>query len=198
MSTEIPAYRITRKEGDIEIRDYPALVTAEVSVDGDRDAAVREGFRLLAGYIFGGNDGGRQIAMTAPVMQQAQSGTRIAMTAPVLQTKVGQSWTVGFVMPASWTIDTLPKPNNAKVQLRGVAPTRFAALRFSGLAREPDIAQHTARLNTFISMHDLKAAARRRWPGTIRRGRCGSCDGTRSWWRSRPKRRETCAGGRLD
>ncbi len=158
MSTEIPAYRITRKEGDIEIRDYPALVTAEVSVDGDRDAAVREGFRLLAGYIFGGNDGGRQIAMTAPVMQQAQSGTRIAMTAPVLQTKVGESWTVGFVMPASWTIDTLPKPNNGKVQLRGVAPTRFAALRFSGLAREPDIAQHTARLNTFISMHGLKPA----------------------------------------
>jgi hypothetical protein len=96
--------------------------------------------------------------MTAPVMQQAQSGTRIAMTAPVLQTKVGESWTVGFVMPASWTIDALPKPNNAKVQLRGVAPTRFAALRFSGLAREPDIAQHTARLNTFISMHDLKPA----------------------------------------
>jgi hypothetical protein len=77
VSTEIPAYRVAQRDGDIEIREYPALVAAEVSVGGERDTAVREGFRLLAGYIFGGNDGGRRIAMTAPVMQQPQPGTRI-------------------------------------------------------------------------------------------------------------------------
>jgi len=156
VSTEIPAYRVAQHEGDIEIRDYPALVAAEVTVGGDRNTAVREGFRLLAGYIFGGNQGARRIAMTAPVMQQAQGGTKIAMTAPVMQTRTGESWTIQFIMPAVWTIETLPKPDDAQVQLRPLAPSRFAALRFSGLAREPEIRRHTERLETFITQHGLK------------------------------------------
>lgn len=158
MSTEIPAYRVARRDGDIEIREYPALVAAEVSVGGERDTAVREGFRLLAGYIFGGNDGGRRIAMTAPVMQQPQPGTRIAMTAPVMQTEAGGSWTVGFIMPSSWTLDTLPRPNDPQVQLRPVAPTRTAALRFSGLTREPDIIRRTERLEAYLTQQGLKPA----------------------------------------
>lgn len=156
MSTEIPAYRVAERDGDIEIREYPALVAAEVSVGGERDTAVREGFRLLAGYIFGGNDGGRRIAMTAPVMQQPQPGTRIAMTAPVMQTEAGGSWTVGFIMPSSWTLDALPRPNDPQVQLRPVAPGRTAALRFSGLTREPDILRRTERLEAYLTRHGLK------------------------------------------
>ena len=156
MSTEIPAYRVAQREGDIEIREYPALVAAEVSVGGERDTAVREGFRLLAGYIFGGNDGGRRIAMTAPVMQQPQPGTRIAMTAPVMQTEAGGSWTIRFIMPSSFTLDTLPKPNDPQVQLRPIAPTRTAALRFSGLTREPDIIRRTERLEAYLTRHGLK------------------------------------------
>ncbi len=158
MSTEIPAYRVAQREGDIEIREYPALVAAEVSVGGERNTAVREGFRLLAGYIFGGNDGGRRIAMTAPVMQQPQPGTRIAMTAPVMQTEAGGRWTVGFIMPSSWTLDTLPRPNDPQVQLRPLAPTRTAALRFSGLTREPDIIRRTERLEAYLTRHGLKPA----------------------------------------
>lgn len=158
MSTEIPAYRVAQRDGDIEIRDYPALVAAEVTVGGDRNTAVREGFRLLAGYIFGGNDGGRRIAMTAPVMQQPQPGTRIAMTAPVMQTRIGKSWTIRFVMPSSFTLDTLPTPDSAQVMLRAIAPSRTAALRFSGLTREPDIIKRTERLDAFITQHGLKPA----------------------------------------
>ena len=158
MSTEIPAYRVTLKEGAIEIRAYPPLVAAEVTVGGDRDTAVRAGFRLLAGYIFGGNDGGRTIAMTAPVMQRPLTGTRIAMTAPVMQSQAGEDWTIQFLMPASWTLETLPKPNNAQVHLRPVAPSRVAALRFSGFVREPEIRRHTEHLNSFLNQHHLKAA----------------------------------------
>jgi hypothetical protein len=53
MAVEEPAYRVIESAGDFEVRDYPALVVAEVAVDGTQDSATRAGFRLLAGYIFG-------------------------------------------------------------------------------------------------------------------------------------------------
>ncbi len=86
MAVEEPAFRTVVREGAFEIRDYPALVVAEVTVTGDQKEAAGKGFRLLAGYIFGGNRRKQSIAMTAPVAQEPVSET-IAMTAPVTQTK---------------------------------------------------------------------------------------------------------------
>jgi hypothetical protein len=165
MTTETPAYRVTLREGDIEIRDYPAMVAAEVTLGGNRDEAMRNGFRQLAGYIFGANDGGRKIAMTAPVVQQLQTGSKIAMTAPVQQTRTGEDWTIQFTMPAGWTLETLPKPQSDQVHLRPILPSRVAALRFSGLAGDPEIRRRTAQLMTFIDQHHLKPAGE---PGLAR------------------------------
>ena len=163
MATEEPKFTVSLKEDNFEVRSYPALVAAQVSATGTRDEASNAGFKLLAGYIFGGNTRKQSIAMTAPVAQaQAQAGNEtIAMTAPVIQTGVaGQSeaWTVRFIMPSAYTLETLPTPNNTKVQLLSLAPARFAAVKFSGLAREADVALRTAELNTYITKHALQPA----------------------------------------
>lgn len=168
MATEEPKYIVNLKEDNVELRDYPAMVAAEVRVTGDRSEASSQGFRLLAGYIFGGNTKKQSIAMTAPVVQAAgaktgsQSGSeseseKIAMTAPVLQTGQSGSWTVRFLMPSSHTMETLPKPNDARVRLVPVPPARMAVVQFSGLAREDDIAAQTAVLNTFVTRRKLVA-----------------------------------------
>ena len=68
----------------LEIRNYGPRIAAETTVFGDEDKALSDGFRRLAGYIFGGNHGSAKIAMTAPVARQ--SGQKIAMTAPVSKT----------------------------------------------------------------------------------------------------------------
>ena len=54
MATEEPSYTSIFQEAPFEIRQYPALIAAEVTVSGERSEAVSAGFRLLAGYIFGG------------------------------------------------------------------------------------------------------------------------------------------------
>ena len=159
MATEEPAFTASLKEGNFEIRNYPALVAAQVSVTGTRDEASNAGFKLLAGYIFGGNTRKRSIAMTAPVVQAQAGNETIAMTAPVIQTGVaGQAgaWTVRFIMPSAYTMETLPTPNNPKVQLLPLPPARFAAVTFSGLAWEPDVAERTAELNNYIAKHALQ------------------------------------------
>ena len=161
MATEEPAHTVSLQDGSFEVREYPALVAAEVSVSGNRDEAASAGFRLLAGYIFGGNTRRQSIAMTAPVVQSQQAsqtegrGESIAMTAPVIQTENAGAWTVRFIMPSSYRIDTLPTPNDARVKLIALPPSRYAVIKFSGLAKADDIEKQTAELQRFIVKHKL-------------------------------------------
>ncbi len=158
MATEEPPFKLVAEDGPFSVRDYPVLVVAEVSVSGDQDAAASAGFRLLAGYIFGGNSPGQRIAMTAPVVQAPRDGEKIAMTAPVMQTAQAGRWTVRFVMPAGYTLQTLPAPNDPRVKLLALPPARVAVVRFSGLANAPDVARQTALLREFVARKKLRAS----------------------------------------
>jgi hypothetical protein len=157
MATEEPKFTLKSAQGEFEVRDYPALVAAEVTVGGDRKDAAGRGFRLLAGYIFGGNTRKQSIAMTAPVTQAAAKSEKIAMTAPVLQTGSNGSWVIRFIMPRGSTLATLPQPNNPGVRLVTVPPSRMAVVKFSGLARQDDVDARTAALSRFVKAQQLQA-----------------------------------------
>lgn len=115
---ETPNYEIVTSQDAIEIRQYEPMIIAEVQMNGKREDAIGDGFRLLADYIFGNNIANQDIAMTAPVEQQ--KSTKIAMTAPVQQQSTGDDWQVSFVMPSEYTMDTLPTPVSERVTLKGV------------------------------------------------------------------------------
>ena len=148
---ETPPYVVEQRIGDVEIRQYAPHIVAEVRVQGDRGPALSRGFRVLAGYIFGGNTAKASVAMTAPV-GQSQS---IDMTAPVGQTEENGVWTVTFTMPSEWTLDTLPTPNSEAVRLREVAGYRQAALIFSGRGTDASIAQAEQSLRAILNANDL-------------------------------------------
>jgi hypothetical protein len=152
---EQPNYKVIETEGNIELRDYPATIVAEAVVSGERDKAISEGFRTIADYIFGNNFSTQKMVMTAPVTQQGSE--KIAMTAPVTQQGDGRTWNVRFVMPSSYTMETLPKPKNPVVKLKEIAGTRFAVIRFSGLAGEDSLKRHTEKLNKFVNAKNLRA-----------------------------------------
>lgn len=154
MSIEEPKFAVALKDGAFEIRDYAASIVAEVTVTGDQKEASSKGFRLLAGYIFGGNATRQKIAMTAPVTKTATS-EKIAMTAPVTLIAGVGDWLVRFTMPARYALADLPVPNNKAVTIKSVPAARFAVLRFSGLAGEAKVAAKTERLMEFIRARDL-------------------------------------------
>lgn len=150
---EQPAYQVTASSGSIEVRAYGPTIAAEAEVKGERKAAISEGFRLIAAYIFGSNDPKAKIEMTAPVQQQRQQ--KIAMTAPVTQQADGDSWTVRFIMPKSWTMETLPAPSDARVKLVPVPAKRMVAIRFSGTANDNLIEAKTAELRRYATEQKL-------------------------------------------
>lgn len=148
-------YEVVESQDDIQIRDYAPMIIAEAEVFGERKEAINKGFRIIADYIFGNNAPKQNVAMTAPVIQQ--STEKIAMTAPVTQEGDGNSWKVRFVMPDSYTMDTLPKPNNDAVKLEKVPSKRFVVIHFSGMAGAESLKEQTDKLNTFITSKKLYA-----------------------------------------
>lgn len=152
-------YSIITSDGPIEIRDYAPQIVAETTVAGEREEAIREGFRRLAGYIFGSNAPKQKIAMTAPVVQAPQ-GEKIAMTAPVDQARVndassGDAWRVRFTMPAEYTMAALPQPNDSSVRLTELPAKRMAAIRFSGVATNTDLVENEKKLFDFTHARNL-------------------------------------------
>ena len=147
-SVEHPKYMVVQSQGNIQIRDYGPMIVAETEVSGDRKEAISQGFRIIADYIFGNNTSKKNVAMTAPVVQQKNE--KISMTAPVTQEDDAGQWKVRFVMPARYTMITLPKPKNDAVKLLEIAGKRYAVNRFSGIARDGVLREHTEELNKFI------------------------------------------------
>lgn len=95
--------------------------------------------------------------MTSPVAQERRSET-ISMTAPVTQQKAGKDWSIAFVMPAEYTMATLPMPNDAKIMLRAIPARLVAAITYSGTWSESRYEEHKALLDQMMSKRKLKPA----------------------------------------
>jgi hypothetical protein len=146
--TETPKYSVTQKQNEIEIRQYPAYIQAEVALEEKRyQAAIEKGFNILAGYIFGNNLAQQKIAMTTPV--EVTRSEKIAMTTPV--TVTGESsFRVAFIMPSAYTLQTLPQPKDRRVQIKQIPARSLAAIRFSGYFNEDTIQQNKQRLSQWL------------------------------------------------
>ena len=152
---EEPNYSVIEKDGAFELRNYEPKIIAEVLVSGNMKQASNKGFKLIAGYIFGGNTSQQgnieKINMTAPVTVTANRSEKISMTAPVTMKASDNQWLVHFVMPSKYTMATLPKPNNDAVMLRQVPSRKYAVVRFSGLAGARKVDNITTQLETWVS-----------------------------------------------
>lgn len=167
MAIEEPKFTVIEKSGDFELRSYAPRVVAETLVDGSLDEASGVGFSLIADYIFGnntsrslGNSGGSEkISMTAPVTMapkaEKDTSEKISMTAPVSMQQSAGQWSMYFVMPSKYTLNTLPVPNNTAVTLRELPASRAAVLRFSGLAGEEKTAKKTAELLAWLTSKNI-------------------------------------------
>lgn len=165
MAIETPRHQVVERRDGYEVREYAGHVVAETEVEASRADAGNEGFRRLAGFIFGKNDGGRKLEMTAPVTQAP--GTRLEMTAPVTQAAAADGapgrWVIRFVMPAALAFDALPRPLDARVTLREVPARRVAVLGYSGTWSTARYAEREALLLAALRRDGLSPAGPAEW-----------------------------------
>mgnify|MGYP000709913710 CR=1 FL=1 len=158
---EQPKYEVVSRDGDYEIRAYAPMIIAQAEVQGARKPAIEEGFRIIGGYIFGANATSGKVAMTAPVEISGPG----AMTAPVQQQATtpararnetsSDRWSVSFVMPSNWSLDTLPPPVDSRIKLTPVPAQRMLALTFSGSYSDGILTEKTRELRDYAQQKGL-------------------------------------------
>lgn len=111
---ENTSYSVIETKKEYEVRLYPAHIVAQTTVKGTYKESLNQGFRIIAGYIFGGNTKKESIAMTAPVMATIE----------------GESHTIAFGMPKSYTLETLPVPNDSRIEIVTIPEKKMAVIRF--------------------------------------------------------------------
>ena len=140
---EEPSYEVVASWDDtgVEVRHYEPRVLAMTAMNGGESS----GFRVLAGYIFGGNASEQEIAMTAPVQRTMTSGSDGEMA---------------FVMPAEYALEELPAPDDDRVRIRQEPAFHAAVIRFSGRATEERVDAHWEILTAFLEEQKIETAGR--------------------------------------
>jgi len=162
MATEEAPYTVIKTGGIFELREYTPQVLAEIIVEGDLEDAGSKAFRPLFRYISGDNKSRGKIAMTAPVSQE-KKGEKISMTAPVSQQSAQGKWAVSFMMPASYTMENLPTPDDPNIKLRQVPARRVAAVRYSGFWSQEKYLLHKEKLEQWIKDNRYTVAGEPVW-----------------------------------
>lgn len=137
---EEPAYDLRIADGAFEVRTYAPTILAETTVAGDAFRSRFDGFGPLADYIFAKERDGEKIAMTAPVTQHSDSSDQ---------------WTIGFTMPAGYSMQTLPAPTDTSVTLVEQPAKTMAVLKFTGLATARDMDEAKSALMEKIARAQL-------------------------------------------
>lgn len=143
-------YRVVKAEKGFELRYYPpaTFATVKSSAKSYRELS-SSGFRKIAGYIFGGNE----------------SSTKIAMTSPVHMDINEKESSMSFVMPSKYDLESLPKPNDAKVEIHETPGEYLAAIEFGGFANDASIRKHADELKQLLNGEGIKTIGNFRYLG---------------------------------
>jgi hypothetical protein len=158
MAIEEPRFEVLEQDEAFELRKYAPYLVAETRVEADFESAGNVAFQRLFRYISGDNTTQQKIAMTAPVTQSRSDsrGEKIAMTAPVAQQADGTGYRVAFIVPAKYTLETVPQPSDPTVEIRAVPARLVAAWRYSGRWTTANYQEHEDELRRAIAVRGLE------------------------------------------
>lgn len=155
-------YSALTKDKPFEVREYAAHILAVVVVEGSREEAGNRAFRPLFRYISGANRQQQKIA-DGELPSQTAPSEKIEMTAPVSQVAEEQKWAVSFMMPAKYSLETLPTPTDKNIEIRAVPARHMAAIRYSGGWSEESYLKHAKRLKEWIQTQKLTISGAAVW-----------------------------------
>ena len=160
LGVKIAPYRVIKSDNQqkIDLRHYEKIVLVSVPMDG-MDSGRNSAFSKLFGYISGKNTASSKISMTAHVLLEntdKNAGVEIPMTVPVFMEDASDHAKMSFVLPATYTLDSAPAPQDPAVKLDEIKDYTVAAIIFSGLLSADNIAKQRTMLEAWIQGNGYK------------------------------------------
>jgi len=135
-----PEYTLISKNGKIEVREYTEYIVAKTSIEKTTLEMNNSMFRVLAGYIFGGNSKRESIPMTAPVITEENNS----------------SYNMIFFMLDADKIDDLPIPNNQDISIEVMNIGKTISISFGMWANEDRIDRNKRKLDKYIRSNHIQ------------------------------------------
>ncbi len=134
-ATETAPYKVLKKDGAFELREYDTLHLAKVSMptSDKRSKNMDGGFMKLFRFIDGQNERDEKISMTTPVI--VERGEKES--------------SMSFVMPQKSVVKGLPVPKG-EVKLDQIPAVKVVSLRFAGVSNGTKEAEQLAALQAWV------------------------------------------------
>jgi hypothetical protein len=150
-------YTLVQREAAFEIRDYPAMFTAEISMPGQRDDVLTAASNVLSAYVQGDNLSKKKIATVKPVFHQlAPPLTSAIRSTTKKKSEFNQNWSVSFSLLGNGPLEDFPRPGDRRIDLIEMPPCRMAVLQFSGLWTDSNLDEHRDALARLLKEKGLK------------------------------------------
>ena len=135
-----PEYTLINKDKNIEIRRYSESIIAKTSLEGENRESNNKMFRVLANYIFGGNDKSQKIPMTSPVVTKENNG----------------SYDMIFFMLDVNSEEELPKPSSENISIEKINLDKVVVIKFGWWTTKNNIKKHRDLIEQYIKNYNLK------------------------------------------
>ena len=137
-------FKVTKAYTNFEIRNYEATLFTSVKLTtNDYKKGSREGFSILGGYIFGGNEENEQISMTSPVAMSLEDSMEVL-----------------FMVPKKFDKNSLPKPNQKNIEFKEMPAKTVAAISFGGWANDSKIEKYKSKLKSALDAEGIAYSSR--------------------------------------
>jgi len=123
---ETQKYDLILSEGDFEIRFYPSSLKAKVVSQRNANG----NFYKLFQFISGNNSKGEKIEMTTPVYMKNDDNSN----------------TMEFVMPSSYNIESISKPNDESIVVYESEAKHFACIIYGGYSNTGKFDKYSKKL----------------------------------------------------
>ncbi len=133
---ETQPYEVIFSDNKFEIRFYPSALKAKVVSNNNSNSS----FYKLFQFISGNNSKKEKIAMTTPVYMKNNEKTN----------------TMEFVMPSSFNIQSISKPNDRNVVIFKSDPKYYACIRYGGYSNTKKFKQNLEKLIEKLANLNIK------------------------------------------
>jgi hypothetical protein len=111
-----PRYHILDMDDEKEIRQYDRMTIASVTLFGNYEKVINEGYYKLAAYLFGEN----ALNLEMPV------------STPILEEKVQNGWVISFILPKGMTMASAPTPHDLSIIISEIPRRKVAVIWYTG------------------------------------------------------------------